>query len=65
VDFPDVIYDRQLHRYLMTVGHYRTGFYSDSSIGQFEIFEGHHPWGPWSTIDYYDNRGHSAAHVID
>ena len=38
VDFPEVIYDRQLHRYLMTVGHYRTGNYSDSSVGQFGLF---------------------------
>jgi hypothetical protein len=58
VDSPDVVYDHPLHRYLMTVGHYRSGFYSDSSIGQFGIFEGPHPWGPWSTIDYYDDWGH-------
>jgi hypothetical protein len=57
VDFPDVVYDGALHRYLMTVGHYRTGFYSDASIGQFGIFEGSYPWGPWSTIGYYEDWG--------
>jgi hypothetical protein len=64
VDSPDVVYDRTLHRYLMTIGHYRSGFYSESSIGQFGIFEGARPWGPWSTIDYYDdwgNYGRAAA----
>jgi hypothetical protein len=58
VDSPDVVYDRTLHRYLMTVGHYRSGLYSDASIGQFGIFEGRHPWGPWSTIGYYEDWGH-------
>ncbi len=53
-----MVYDRKLHRYLMTVGHYRSGLYSDASIGQFGIFEGRHPWGPWSTIGYYEDWGH-------
>ena len=60
VDLPDVVYDPKLRRYLMTVAHYR----SDPSIGQFGIFEGPHPWGPWSTVDYYDdwgNHGPAAA----
>ena len=57
VDDPDVVYDFKLRRYLMTLGHYRTGNYDDSSVGQFGIFEAPHPWGPWSTIDYYDDWG--------
>jgi hypothetical protein len=61
VDYPDVVYDSKLRRYLMTVGHYRTGNSSDSSVGQFGIFEAPHPWGPWSTIDYYDDWGKYGA----
>jgi hypothetical protein len=57
VDYPDVVYDLKLHRYLMTVGHYRSGSYSDASIGQFGLFESPHPWGPWSTIEYGDDWG--------
>jgi hypothetical protein len=58
VDTPDVVYDGKLHRYLMTAGHYRSGADGDSSPGQFGIFESPHPWGPWSTIGYYDAWGH-------
>jgi hypothetical protein len=54
---PDVVYDGQLRRYLMTVGHYRSGNPDDSSPGEFGIFEGASPWGPWSTIAYYDDWG--------
>jgi hypothetical protein len=57
VDLPDAVYDRKLHRYLMTVGHYRSGSYDDSSIGQFGIFEAPHPGGPWSTVAYYEDWG--------
>jgi hypothetical protein len=57
VDYPDVIYVATLNRYLMTVGHYRSGDFSDASIGQFGIFDAPHPWGPWSTVAYYDDWG--------
>ena len=55
VDYPEVIYDPRLHRYLMTLGHYRSGDYRDASAGQFGIFESPTPWGPWATVAYYDN----------
>jgi hypothetical protein len=61
VDLPDVVYDSKLRRYLMTVGHYSSGNYDDSSIGQFGLFEAPHPWGPWSTIGYYDDWGNYGA----
>jgi hypothetical protein len=57
VDYPDVVYDARLHRYLMTAGHYRSGDYSDASVGQFGLFESRTPWGPWSTVAYYDDWG--------
>jgi hypothetical protein len=57
VEYPDVIYVARLNRYLMTLGHYRSGNFRDASMGQFGIFEAAHPWGPWSTVAYYDDWG--------
>jgi hypothetical protein len=57
VDAPQVAYDAKLRRYLMTAGHYRRGLAGQSSIGQVGIFEAAHPWGPWSTVGYYDDWG--------
>ena len=57
VDNPEVIYDRQLRRYLLAVGHYPSGNYADASVGQLGIFEAQHPWGPWATVGYYDEWG--------
>jgi hypothetical protein len=63
VEYPDVIYLAGLNRYLMTVGHYRSGHVSDASIGQFGIFESAHPWGPWSTVAYYDDWGNYGSGI--
>jgi hypothetical protein len=63
VEYPDVVYVAGLNRFLMTVGHYRSGDFRDASIGQFGIFEAAHPWGPWSTVAYYDDWG-SYGHDI-
>ena len=63
VDLPDVIYDARLHRYLMTVGHYRSGNYGDASVGQFGLFDSPTPWGPWSTVAYYDDWGRYGSGV--
>lgn len=63
VDYPDVVYDKPLHRYLMTAGHYRSGSYSDASVGQFGLFESLTPWGPWSTVAYYDDWGDYPARL--
>jgi len=60
----DVVYDAPLRRYLLTVGHYATGDEHDASAGQFGVFESPFPWGPWSTIAYYEDWGglRSASH---
>lgn len=53
----DVVYDAALGRYLLTVGHYASGNEHDASQGQLGIFESPFPWGPWSTVAYYENWG--------
>jgi len=57
VQGPTVSFDRGLGRYLLTVGHYASGNDDVSSAGQVGLFEAAHPWGPWSTIAYYENWG--------
>ena len=54
---PDAVYDAALRRYLLTVGHNVTGKEQDLSEGEMGIFEAPFPWGPWSTIAYYQNWG--------
>ncbi len=53
----DVAYDAALQRYLLTVGHYPSGDERDASVGRFGVFESPFPWGPWSTVAYYENWG--------
>jgi hypothetical protein len=57
VEGPSAVYDAALGRYLLTTGHYASGNDDDSSAGQVGLFEAPNPWGPWSTIGYYDNWG--------
>ncbi|HTT02805.1 MAG TPA: LamG-like jellyroll fold domain-containing protein [Steroidobacteraceae bacterium] len=45
-----VAYDAALGRYVLTAAH-------GTSVGQIGFFESLEPWGPWSTIAYYDNWG--------
>jgi hypothetical protein len=57
VDYPEVVYDATLRRYLLTIGHYPSGRQDDSSVGMLGVFEAPHPWGPWATVAYYDDWG--------
>jgi hypothetical protein len=57
VEGPSAVYDAALGRYLLTVGHYASGNDDDSSAGQVGLFESRTPWGPWSTIGYYEDWG--------
>jgi hypothetical protein len=45
-----VVYDPPLGRYIVSA------FHGDDA-GQIGFFEGPNPWGPWSTIAYYDDWG--------
>jgi len=44
-----MVYDPGLGRYLLTCFH--------TGPGQLGVFEAPQPWGPWSTIAYYENWG--------
>jgi hypothetical protein len=44
-----MVYDPGLGRYLLTCFH--------TGPGQLGVFEARQPWGPWSTIAYYENWG--------
>jgi hypothetical protein len=57
VNYPEVVYDSKLHRYLLTLGHYPSDRDTDSSVGKLGVFEAPHPWGPWATVEYYDDWG--------
>jgi hypothetical protein len=57
VNAPDVVYDPKLRRFLLTAGHYAPGQEESASIGRVGLFEGTHPWGPWSAVGYYDDWG--------
>jgi hypothetical protein len=57
VNYPEVVYDSKLHRFLLTLGHNPSGHDGDSSIGKLGVFEAPHPWGPWATVGYYDDWG--------
>lgn len=53
----NVVYDAPLGRFLATAGHNPAGIPEKASAGQVGLFEGPHPWGPWTTIGYYDDWG--------
>ncbi len=44
-----VVYNPGLKRYLLTSFH--------TGANQLGIFDGPEPWGPWTTVAYYDNWG--------
>ena len=58
---PVVVYDAPLGRYLLTIGHDRSGRPRDMAPGKLGVFEAPHPWGPWSTVYYGDNWGRFPA----
>jgi hypothetical protein len=53
----EVVYDAPIGRFLLTSGHFPGGGDADSSAQRVGLFEGPHPWGPWSTVGYYDTWG--------
>jgi hypothetical protein len=48
-DLTSVVHDPALKRYLLTCFH--------KGPGQLGIFDGPEPWGPWTTIAYYEHWG--------
>ena len=45
-----VIYNPGINRYLLTVPH-------GDSVAQWGMFDAPEPWGPWTTVAYYDTWG--------
>ncbi|MGH8258979.1 MAG: hypothetical protein ACREUG_04745, partial [Steroidobacteraceae bacterium] len=58
---PNVVYDAELGRYLLTVGHDPSGDLADAAPGKLGVYAAAHPWGPWRTIYYGDDWGHFPA----
>jgi hypothetical protein len=48
-DLPTVVYVAPLKRYLLAIFH--------QGPGQLGIFEAPQPWGPWTTVAYYEHWG--------
>ena len=48
-DLATVVYNQPLKRYLLTIFH--------RGPGQLGIFDSAHPWGPWTTVAYYNDWG--------
>ena len=44
-----VAYNPALHRYILTIPH--------GGPGRLGVFDAPEPWGPWTTVAYYDNWG--------
>ncbi|MDB6088999.1 MAG: hypothetical protein JWN85_1783 [Gammaproteobacteria bacterium] len=53
----DVVYNAPIGRFLLTSGHFPGKTDADNSAQRVGLFEGPHPWGPWSTVGYYDTWG--------
>lgn len=48
-DLPTVVYLSELKRYLLTIFH--------KGPGQLGFFDAPQPWGPWTTVAYYERWG--------
>jgi Domain of unknown function (DUF4185) len=50
-----VVYNPVLQRYIAVTTH-------GTQVGQLGVFDAPEPWGPWSTVAYYDNWGGFSAY---
>ena len=50
-----VSYVPGLNRYLLTVPHRPPSQSITAGAGQLGVFDAPHPWGPWTTVAYYDD----------
>ena len=56
-----IIYNKGIRRYIATTSH--------GDVGQLSVFDGPEPWGPWTTVAYYNKwgkftKGESLAYVF-
>jgi len=52
-----VVYNPGLKRTLLTVGHRPKGEALRAGVGQLGLFDAPEPWGPWTTVAYYEKWG--------
>jgi len=50
---PGAVYDAAIGRYLLTV----TAPYGDEANRYLGVFDAPNPWGPWTTVAYFDQWG--------
>ena len=61
-----VVYNAKLKRYILTVGHRSDKLFSvKGEVRSLGVFDGPEPWGPWTTIAYYDDwGGHGSGEAL-
>jgi len=52
-----VVFNPGIKRYILTVAHRTPSSSVISGVGQLGIFDAPEPWGPWTTVAYYDDWG--------
>jgi len=52
-----VVLNPGIKRYILTVGHRPKGESKRAGVGQLGVFDAPEPWGPWTTIAYYEAWG--------
>jgi hypothetical protein len=52
-----VVFNPGIGRFLLTVAHRPPGSPVMAGVGQLGIFDAPEPWGPWTTVAYYDDWG--------
>jgi hypothetical protein len=50
-----VNYNPHIKRYILAAGHHKPGGAVHGPAGCLGLFDGPTPWGPWTTVAYYDN----------
>lgn len=54
---PIAVYNKELNQYLLTISHCPPDGNFVGTIGRLGVFVADEPWGPWSTVAYYNNWG--------
>lgn len=51
------IYNKDINQFLLTVSHCPPNGSIVATVGRLGVFHAKEPWGPWSTVAYYNNWG--------
>ncbi|HUT32116.1 MAG TPA: hypothetical protein VNE39_01440 [Planctomycetota bacterium] len=52
-----VVFHPGLRRYTLTLGHRPKGEKTMAAVACLGVFDAPEPWGPWTTVAYYDDWG--------